>query len=438
VHAAFSPDGKRIVTGAWSDDDARLWDATTGKLITELKGHKIHVLHTAFSPDGKTIVTSSADTTARLWDGHTGAPLAGPLRGHTAWLWGAAFNPRGNRLATASDDKTVRIWNVETGEELLVLRGHEFRVEGVSYAKDGLSILTWSQGATARLWKLDLENPTVVIQGHADPVAKAQFALGGKRVLTLAGGFGALNDQTARLWNAEGGEQVAVLGGEKRSGLLNSLDHTSHSAEVSRDGQRILTSYSEIGRRGVAIWEAESGKRLASVALKGTDIAEVRFSPDASRFAALSGESFERRDTVLLYRTADGMLEVSLAGHTAAINSVAFSANGQLVVTAGDDRMVRVWSSTDGKLLHTLDVGSKAEVAAISPDGTRVAAGLPETPRKGRNKSEARLRDEARRQRCQRLMMDLELGSACGRPDIATYATKLSVEMRAEASARHQ
>ena len=62
--------------------------------------------------------------------------------------------------------------------------------------------------------------------------------------------------------------------------------------------------------------------------------------------------------------------------------------------------------------------------------GLPECATLPETPRKRRNKPEERLRDEARRQRCQRLMADLELVSTCGRPDIAAYATRLSAEIR--------
>jgi len=62
-------------------------------------------------------------------------------------------------------------------------------------------------------------------------------------------------------------------------------------------------------------------------------------------------------------------------------------------------------------------------------------ATLPETPRKSRNKSEARWRQDARRERCHRLMADLELASPCGRPDIAAYATQLSAGMRTEATA---
>ena len=40
--AAFSPDGKRIVTASW-DKTARVWDAATGKPIGELRGHEERV-----------------------------------------------------------------------------------------------------------------------------------------------------------------------------------------------------------------------------------------------------------------------------------------------------------------------------------------------------------------------------------------------------------
>jgi hypothetical protein len=39
------------------------------------------------------------------------------------------------------------------------------------------------------------------------------------------------------------------------------------------------------------------------------------------------------------------------------------------------------------------------------------------------------LRDEARKARCHQLMVDLELATTCGRPDIAAHATQLSAEL---------
>ena len=83
VSAAFSPDGKRIVTASW-DKTARLWDAESGKQIGEpLTGHTDAVMSAAFSPDGKRIVTASWDKTARLWDAESGKQIGEPLTGHT-------------------------------------------------------------------------------------------------------------------------------------------------------------------------------------------------------------------------------------------------------------------------------------------------------------------------------------------------------------------
>jgi transposase len=71
--------------------------------------HENQVLSAAFSPDGKQIVTASQDRTARIWNATTGLPIGGPLRGHEGWVRSAAFSPDGKRIVTASEDGTARI-----------------------------------------------------------------------------------------------------------------------------------------------------------------------------------------------------------------------------------------------------------------------------------------------------------------------------------------
>jgi hypothetical protein len=68
--AAFSPDGRRIVTAS-ADHTAHIWDAATGKESAVLRGHEDIVTSAAFSPDGTRIVTASDDDTARIWDATT-------------------------------------------------------------------------------------------------------------------------------------------------------------------------------------------------------------------------------------------------------------------------------------------------------------------------------------------------------------------------------
>ncbi len=64
---AFSPDGKRVLTGSY-DKTAKIWDAETGQELLTLKGHGNYVSSVAFSPDGKRVLTGSRDGTAKIWE----------------------------------------------------------------------------------------------------------------------------------------------------------------------------------------------------------------------------------------------------------------------------------------------------------------------------------------------------------------------------------
>jgi glucose/arabinose dehydrogenase len=74
-HAAFSPDGKLVVTVS-DDKTAWLWDVASGQALRQLQGHQDSVNHAAFRPDSKLVVTISDDNTARLWACRVCAPGA--------------------------------------------------------------------------------------------------------------------------------------------------------------------------------------------------------------------------------------------------------------------------------------------------------------------------------------------------------------------------
>jgi hypothetical protein len=94
------------------------WFALRERLI--FFGHENYVHSAAFSPDGKRIVTASSDKTARLWDAETGKQIGAPLVGHEAAVDSAAFSPDGKRIVTASWDKTARLWAVFATTQQLV------------------------------------------------------------------------------------------------------------------------------------------------------------------------------------------------------------------------------------------------------------------------------------------------------------------------------
>jgi dipeptidyl aminopeptidase/acylaminoacyl peptidase len=120
--AAFSPDGKRIVTAS-NDETARVWDAESMEPIGKpLKGHEDAVQSAAFSPDGQRIVTASADGTARVWDADSGSPIGEPLKGHLPAVSSAAFSPDGKSIVTVSLDQTARVWDIFIDIEAVVAK----------------------------------------------------------------------------------------------------------------------------------------------------------------------------------------------------------------------------------------------------------------------------------------------------------------------------
>ena len=65
----------------------------------------------AFSPDGKKIVSGSEDKTIRVWDAETGKEIIPPLVGHSNIVYSVAFSPDGKKIVSGSEDKSIRIWD---------------------------------------------------------------------------------------------------------------------------------------------------------------------------------------------------------------------------------------------------------------------------------------------------------------------------------------
>jgi len=383
--AAFSSDGRRVVTAS-DDKTARIWDVQTGKQIAALTGHTARVRDAAFSPNGRYVLTSSDDKTARLWDSKTGEPVH-ILEGHTQSVRGVAFSPDGERAVTTSLDHSARVWSVETGKQSVIL-GHGDVVTSAAFSPDGQRIVTasddntvpiWdaqmgerivtlsgrtavyspdgrsivtSDGDTARIWNADNGKLAMVLRGHRSRVTGAVFSPDGRSVLTAS------DDKTARLWSAgtETNTQMAVLAAHTGS---------AGRAVFSPDGRRALTASDD---NSVRLWDAEAGRQIATFTRAGSGMAA--FSPDG-RLVAIPDNN-----TVVVRDANTGEREDRIfQGHSAAVQSVAFSADGRRIVTASDDRTARVWDlQTGGQIAALTEHTAPVRSAVFSPDGLRVVS----------------------------------------------------------------
>ncbi|KAG6904418.1 hypothetical protein DXG01_010059, partial [Tephrocybe rancida] len=96
IDIGISPDGKQVVSGG-VDNSVHIWDALSGDLVKQLKGHTNSVRSVAFSPEGKKVVSGGSDNSVCIWDALTG-DLIKELKGHTDSVWSVAFSPDGKHL----------------------------------------------------------------------------------------------------------------------------------------------------------------------------------------------------------------------------------------------------------------------------------------------------------------------------------------------------
>lgn len=162
---AVSPDGSRVVTSSDEKYVTRLWDAISGREISELRGHRRLLRDAAFSPDGAYLVTVADDERARLWRTLDGCEIEAPL--DRAGISSVIFSFDGSRIAGACGS-TVRIWDVASWRELAVLEGHEGEVACIAFSWDGNRVLSASR-ETAHIW--DTSRTTALCGDTAEVLA---------------------------------------------------------------------------------------------------------------------------------------------------------------------------------------------------------------------------------------------------------------------------
>jgi WD40 repeat protein len=301
-----------------------------------IRGHASLVFCVAFSPDGRRIVSGSADNIARVWDAHTGNPVTGPLVGHSDQVMAVTFSPHGTMVVSASRDATIWMWDAETGDKIRCLRGHNGWVWCVAFSPDNTRIASGSSDQTIRIWDSSTGNTIAEpFTGHTEAVRSVSFSPHGNRV--ISGSF----DKTIRVWDVQEGKLV-----------LGPLEgHATRVSFVAFSLNRMwLVSAS--GDRKICVWNAGTGKLVSGpserlpkypgypVRLKSIDGRGITISPDGAWVVTHS--QLEPAKGVQVWNSETGVLEGVFNGHTDTIYAVALSPDGRRIISCSDDKTIRV------------------------------------------------------------------------------------------------
>ena len=355
---AFGPDG-RVVLSCSVDQTFRQWDLASGKVVDERYGHDGPVNAVAYSPDGRWIASGGADGTIRYWRA-AGGPAVAVLHGHAAPVFRLAFSPDGRRVASVSRDGAggvweARVWDEPGGGDPRALRDHTSYVYQVAYSPDGRTLASGAWDREIRLRDAATGHTRAVLRGTEHYIASLAFSPDNRWLVSRGG------DQTIRVWDVATGKALAVVR-HRRMGYPDA----PHGIAVTPDGTRAACATGD----KLYFWELPEGREHGILPLPTDSARAVEYSPDGRLLAVVDNG----RDVPIL-DARTGETRARLRGHGGRVNRVAFSADGARLVSAGGDRTVRLWDAATGECLRVFRGHTDEVFAAVfHPDGSRIAS----------------------------------------------------------------
>ena len=341
---AFSPDGKQILTASRTGF-VRVWDAATGALIRELPGSPGRT-RIAWSPDGQRFVLGFESGELRIIDAASGN-LSARSTVHGKRFYAVVFSPDGRRLITANADDTARVLDGRTAMPIAELTPAD-HVLALVFDPTGDRIATTSLDGKLRVWRSDSGALVRVIEGHTGAVRAVAWSPDGRFLAT--GGA----DAQARVVDAESGNLVATL-----TGHVNQVNNVRYN----RDGTRLLTA-SEDGT--TRLWDPVFGVEVALLAGHRASIEKAIYTPDGTKVITCGP------DGAIVYSARD-QHSGGLAREAGRLWWVAWSPDGNRLVTANDRPGVKVWDRSGRLLVELAGHKDAVTMARFSPDGTRLA-----------------------------------------------------------------
>lgn len=279
--------------------------------------------------------------------------------GHTSDVTAVAYSGDGQRLASAGSDGTVRVWDVSSGNVLRTMSSEPgLFFTWIAFSFDGRRILSLNEkrlvaGMTIKLWDAVTGVELKTLSGEftsaaLDPTGK-MIALG--------------EDETVKLLDAETLRPIRELNGHKA---------TIRSIAFSPDGKTVATASDD---KTVNLWNSNTGMVTLSFPEQAEAVENVAFSPDSKRLVTSTNDD----KLIKLWDVATGKLIQSFAGHISDIKTLSVSTDGKTIVSLGEvgDRRIRIWDVPGGRQIGQLPVDLLC--AAISPDGSTIAAGGDDT-----------------------------------------------------------
>ncbi len=240
-------------------------------------------------------------------------------------------------------------WSRRVHAPKRVFTGGPATVTSIVPHPDGRRVFAADSLGTVRSWDSGTGAGAGPDLAHPGPVYTIALSPDGQSL--LAGG----GENVTRIWR---------LGSEPKSTLL------AHPAPVrfaafSTDGQTVLTGCAD----GVArLWNAGTAALIREFSRGDPTLAAFRGAEEEWCLVEVNGGH------VGIHRGAGGRQGTDIL-HGLVVTALAIAPDAKTILTAGEERLVRIWSTTDSRLIREISIAAVANSMAFTPDGRIVVVG---------------------------------------------------------------
>ncbi|TEA10984.1 putative coatomer subunit alpha [Colletotrichum sidae] len=229
---------------------------------------------------------------------------------------GIAFHPKRPWILVALHSSTIQLWDYRMGTLIDRFEEHDGPVRGIDFHKTQPLFVSGGDDYKIKVWSYQTRRCLFTLNGHLDYVRTVFFHHELPWILSAS------DDQTIRIWNWQNRSLICTMTGH---------NHYAMCAQFHPKDDLVVSASLD---QSVRVWD------ISGLRKKHSAPTSMTFEDQVAR---------ANQNQTDMFGNTDAVVKFVLEGHDRGVNWVAFHPTMPLIVSAGDDRLVKLWRMSETK-----------------------------------------------------------------------------------------